>query len=205
MNAKQVHPTKPPQTQSGPIVGTMTMGEIVERFPQAIPVIQSAGLHCVGCGISFVETLEQGCLAHGMSEGEMTKLLTDANEAVAKNPSATPNPVKVSPTAAKKLKDLLLADGKASWGYRILVNKPEGEGKLPSYEMDFEENGNGEKDSSFTESGIKLFVANESMDLVQGASIDYLESGPTPGFSIKNPGALSKAHHDHSASRACEC
>lgn len=61
----------------------MTMGEIVTKYPETIPVILSHGLHCIGCHVSPYESIEQGSLGHGMSEEEFESLLKEVNEAAA--------------------------------------------------------------------------------------------------------------------------
>ena len=61
----------------------MTMGEIVMKYPETIPVILSHGLHCIGCHVSPYESIEQGSLGHGMTEEEFETLLKEVNEAAA--------------------------------------------------------------------------------------------------------------------------
>ena len=42
------------------------------------------GLHCIGCGVSAWETIEQGALSHGMSKKEIDKMIDGINEAIGK-------------------------------------------------------------------------------------------------------------------------
>ena len=37
---------------------------IVENAPEAMPMFQQIGMHCMGCAMASGETLEQACLAH---------------------------------------------------------------------------------------------------------------------------------------------
>ena len=46
------------------ITKTMMISEILENAPQAMPAIQSIGMHCMGCALARGETLEQACYAH---------------------------------------------------------------------------------------------------------------------------------------------
>lgn len=39
---------------------------IVEQAPQAMPMFQLIGMHCMGCALSRHETLEQACFVHGV-------------------------------------------------------------------------------------------------------------------------------------------
>lgn len=44
----------------------MTIGEIISQDPNAVPVLMSAGMHCVGCPSAQGETLEEACMVHGI-------------------------------------------------------------------------------------------------------------------------------------------
>ena len=46
------------------------ISEIVENAPQAMPVFQSIGMHCMGCALASGENLEQACAAHGYDPDE---------------------------------------------------------------------------------------------------------------------------------------
>jgi len=61
------------------------IGDIVRRYPFSVEVFMDYGVHCVGCHVSDFETLEQGILGHGFSEGELLELIDELNEII-KNP-----------------------------------------------------------------------------------------------------------------------
>ena len=42
------------------ITKDMTIGDVVAKYPSVIEPLQAAGVHCVGCHVSYHETLEQG-------------------------------------------------------------------------------------------------------------------------------------------------
>lgn len=42
------------------------ISEILENAPQAMPVFQDIGMHCMGCALSSGENIEQACYAHGV-------------------------------------------------------------------------------------------------------------------------------------------
>lgn len=46
------------------------ISEIVENAPQAMPVFQSIGMHCMGCALASGENLEQACAVHGVDPDE---------------------------------------------------------------------------------------------------------------------------------------
>lgn len=54
--------------------------EVVERKPEAIEILFEAGMGCVGCPMAQQETLEQGCLGHGMSEEKINELVERLNK-----------------------------------------------------------------------------------------------------------------------------
>ena len=51
------------------------ISEIVENAPQAMPVFQSIGMHCMGCALASGENLEQACFAHGVDPDEFLSYL----------------------------------------------------------------------------------------------------------------------------------
>jgi hybrid cluster-associated redox disulfide protein len=61
------------------ITKDMAIGEIVQKFPQTVPVFLKHGLMCFGCAVARFENLEQGAMAHGINVDTM---LTDLNAAV---------------------------------------------------------------------------------------------------------------------------
>jgi hybrid cluster-associated redox disulfide protein len=61
---------------SDPINKEMSIMEIVQKYPETVPVFLQHGLHCLGCAIAQFETLEQGAAAHGM---DLDALLKDLN------------------------------------------------------------------------------------------------------------------------------
>ena len=62
-----------------PINRNMTLGELVQNYPEAATLLARKGLHCIGCGMAAWETVEQGCQAHGMSDKDIDKLVEEMN------------------------------------------------------------------------------------------------------------------------------
>ena len=48
---------------------------IVENAPEAMPMFQEIGMHCMGCALASGETLEQACAAHGVDPDEFLTYL----------------------------------------------------------------------------------------------------------------------------------
>ena len=59
---------------------TMTFAELLKKKPQAMNDLFEAGLHCIGCHMSAYETIEQGCLTHGMTKKEIDELIGRLNK-----------------------------------------------------------------------------------------------------------------------------
>jgi hybrid cluster-associated redox disulfide protein len=55
--------------------------EVLEKYPESIPVLQSLNLGCLGCIAASGESLEQGLSAHGLNVAEV---LDSLNKAIAK-------------------------------------------------------------------------------------------------------------------------
>jgi len=58
----------------------MTFAEVINKFPQAAPVMMDFGLHCIGCHVSAFETIEQGAMAHGLDEKQLGEMLEKMNK-----------------------------------------------------------------------------------------------------------------------------
>ncbi len=68
----------------GKVKKEMTLGEVVSKYPQAAELMMQRGLHCIGCGVAFFETIEQGAMAHGMSNKETEKMIKEINKRINK-------------------------------------------------------------------------------------------------------------------------
>ena len=48
------------------VTGATLIGEIVSSYPEAIEILLSIGMHCLGCPASQMESLEEACMVHGI-------------------------------------------------------------------------------------------------------------------------------------------
>jgi len=55
------------------------LSKLLEKNPDATEILFKAGLSCIGCPMAMQETIEQGCLAHGMSKKEIDELIKRLN------------------------------------------------------------------------------------------------------------------------------
>ncbi len=63
-----------------------TIEEVVINYPETTMVFMKHGLHCVGCHVSAVETVEQGAMAHGIN---VDALVADLNKVIASRKEKT--------------------------------------------------------------------------------------------------------------------
>lgn len=56
------------------------IGELLKVNPELAEVLMGAGMGCVGCPAAQMETLEEGCQAHGISDEDIDKLLIKVNK-----------------------------------------------------------------------------------------------------------------------------
>ena len=62
--------------------GKTLIGEIVTRSPEAIEILLSIGMHCLGCPASRNESLEEACMVHGIPAEQVIDAI---NEKIAEN------------------------------------------------------------------------------------------------------------------------
>ena len=65
----------------------MTVGEILGKDSNAKEILGGFGLHCFGCPMSQMETIEQAAAAHGVELDFMLKKLNEDLEAQDKAPA----------------------------------------------------------------------------------------------------------------------
>ena len=70
------------------ITKDMSIAEVVQSYPDTIPVFLYAGMGCFGCMAAHFENIEQGALAHGI---DVDSLIDALNEIV--NAPDEPNAV----------------------------------------------------------------------------------------------------------------
>ncbi len=66
---------------SDKITGDMLMGDILQAYPEAAEVLMDAGMHCIGCPSSLMESLDDACLVHGLDSDELLEKLNEVANA----------------------------------------------------------------------------------------------------------------------------
>ncbi len=55
----------------------MIIGDIITWYPDAALVLMKCGMHCITCGVSQYESLEQACQVHGLYVDDVAKVVND--------------------------------------------------------------------------------------------------------------------------------
>ena len=58
----------------------MLIGELIQMHELIAPMLMRAGMHCLGCPSSQMESLEEACMVHGI---DCDDLVTGINEVMA--------------------------------------------------------------------------------------------------------------------------
>jgi len=163
----------------------MTIGELVQKFPSLAEILTEEGVHCVGCGAAYFETIEQGLMGHGRTDEEVAEIVKKLNDAIPKTEGNSE--LTITENAAVKAKELL--SKKAGYiALRVRVTAGGCAGSKYSFSFEKEEK---KDDNVITVSGVNFFVDQHSLEVLQGSKIDYLDTLNDSGFRISNPKAKS--------------
>lgn len=96
--------------------------------------------------------------------------------------------VTVTASAARRIAELAKAEGNPALMLRVTVSG----GGCSGFQYGFSFDGSlGEDDRTFTRDGVTVVVDDVSLDLLDGAEIDYVEELIGASFQIRNPNATS--------------
>jgi len=165
-----------------------TMGEIVQKYPAAVEIMSKYGLHCFGCHVSTWETLEQGILGHGGSSQDVEKMVNEMNQILEEEQTQSTNTeILLTDKAVNKIKNLIDSNQDIT-GLRIAVI-PGGCSGF-SYEFSLVKSPK-EDERTIHEKEINIYINQESINLIRGSKIDYIEALQGAGFKVSNPNATS--------------
>ncbi|MCX4302882.1 MAG: DUF1858 domain-containing protein [Clostridia bacterium] len=54
---------------------TTKIGDLLQEYPDKADILLEAGMHCLGCPASQMETLEEACEVHGIDVDELVETL----------------------------------------------------------------------------------------------------------------------------------
>ncbi len=52
-----------------------TIGELIQNAPEKVEILINAGMHCIGCPASQMETIEEACGVHGIDVQDLIEKL----------------------------------------------------------------------------------------------------------------------------------
>lgn len=174
------------------ITKQMNIQELANAHPEAVMVMAERGLHCFGCHGASMDSVEQGAKLHGMTDADIDEMVKEMNEVVALKQAKKEEhkhdakDIIVTEKAAAKLKEFAKAENKEGYGFRIDV-VPGGCSGF-SYAMDFDNTAK-DGDIVLTKHGMKVFMNKDSLDMLNGATVDYVDGLHGSGFKIENPNA----------------
>ncbi len=172
----------------------MLISEVIEKYPSTIETLLMTGVHCIGCHVSYFETLEQGMKGHGMSDEEVNEVIEEMNKVVENEKLNDNNEFKITEKAYEKVKEVL-SKNKKYIGLRIEVIP----GGCAGYMYNITtENKTNKEDRIINEKNVKIIIDEKSFDLLKGAKLDYVDSLQGAGFKIHNPNAKSTCGCGHS-------
>lgn len=66
------------------ITKDMPIGDVVAKHPETAEILMNKGMHCVGCHMAQMESIEAGCKGHGMDDKAIDEMMEEINEAINK-------------------------------------------------------------------------------------------------------------------------
>lgn len=181
-----------------------TIGDIVAQYPypEIVETLMGFGVHCVGCQVSAYESLEDGFAGHGMGDEEINEAVRQLNEVIAKiederetdasSPHAadrtpqTAHDLTLTEAAAVKIKELQAKEKKDGHVLRIRIIP----GGCAGFQYRFIFDNKITSDDVLLEKhGVKLCVDKESLEMLNNAKIDFVDTLQGSGFKIDNPNA----------------
>lgn len=174
------------------ITKEMMINDIITSHPYLAEYIMDYGVHCIGCGASAYETLEEGFMGHGMSDEEVDEVIKKLNIVIRENEKDTTKHTetdskelfKITPEAAKKIKEFAEKEKKPGSDFRIRVMKEGCSGFQYYFGFD---NKPKSDDIIFEEHGVKILIDKESIDKIKNSILKYYETLGGSGFSLENP------------------
>ena len=170
------------------ITKDMTIGDVVAKYPAVIEPLQEAGVHCVGCHVSYSENLEDGFKSHGMTDEQVDEVIAKLNKAVAEYKVEEGKDFIITSKAAEKLIEVLKENNKEGSGLRVEVVPGGCSGFQYGLELDDKTT---DLDITIEEKGVKIIISKENLQFLKGARLDYVDSLQGAGFKISNPNVHS--------------
>ena len=163
------------------ITKDMTIGEVVAKYPAVIEPLQEAGVHCVGCHVSYSESLEDGFKGHGMSDEQIDEVIVKLNKAVEEYKGEEGKDFIITNKAAQKLIEVLKENNKEGSGLRVEIVPGGCSGFQYGLELD---DNTTDLDLIIEEKGVKIIISKDNMQFQKRAKQHNVDSFNGAGFKI---------------------
>lgn len=170
---------------------SMRVSDILALVPEAEPLVAEYGLYCFSCDAREFETLEDGCRSHGFADEDIDDLVGDLNTLLRERPER-PRTLTVTPPAARRLGEILAAEGKQSWTLVVGLDAAgsfclEFAEAFPSDHLPF---------SNADVPDVRLAASDDTLSRIGGATIDLRDGR----FKLDLPGDAAGSKAD-----GCAC
>ncbi len=170
---------------SDKITKDTSVSRAISMAPLARGIFQKYGIKFIGKDVSPLESIEKAALANSLSEKDSDKIIEEINDSLREQKISTENIIKLSDSAAEKLKEFLKTK-KDKKGVRLRLVSDGCATYV--YDMDFGTKPVGEEIKTESQ-GISFFIEKKTIALINGTEIDYnQEKG---GFVFNNPNVKS--------------
>lgn len=184
------------QTQTQKITKDTLIAEILAENPEKAQLLAEVmidfGIHCIGCGASSFETLEQGVLGHGFSEEDLNKLVKQINNVLEENSKSEKFEnikdfsLKLTTPAITKVKQIIKQEKKKNAILRVSILPGGCSGHVYNLEII---NNLIKTDLNFKQEGLNISVDKNSLEFLNGIEIDFADTLKESGFKFNNPNA----------------
>mgnify|MGYP001587875690 CR=1 FL=1 len=171
------------------------ISEILEKYPERAMMLSEKmmefGIHCVGCGASTFETLEQGVLGHGYSEEELEILVKNLNKIISEKTLTKETTFKtfslqLTDKALRKVSDIMKQEKKEKSTLRVSILAGGCSGH--TYDMEIVDKPIA-TDLNFKQGSVNIAVDKSSLDYLNGIIVDFVDTLNESGFKFNNPNA----------------
>ncbi|MBS3071292.1 DUF1858 domain-containing protein [Candidatus Pacearchaeota archaeon] len=63
----------------------MKINDIIDKYPEIVPIFLGYGLHCVGCHFSHHDTIAIGAKVHGLKDKDVEMMIKDVNSIISES------------------------------------------------------------------------------------------------------------------------
>jgi len=142
-----------------------TIAEVVQQYPMIVPILMNNGLHCIGCHIAQVESLEQGFKTHGVDETKIDEIIQEMNKKI----NEPIQIITITPEASKKIQEHMDNDNKKEHYVKVNVTQDVRENV---YDITFEKEKT-EDQELIEEQGLKVLIEKDDKYVIKGCIIRY--------------------------------